>query len=150
MPRILQLHGRGMPVTLGRASAKRTAVLPVQPSRRGYVWSAALRALRRHKQEPRGNAMLGLMQDWPLLCPRIIDHAAINHAERPIVTRSIEGPFHATNYAKVRDRVATLAWNTWLHLEAWYGIMGIGAIYHTVNPRLFPDQIAWIVIYAED
>jgi fatty-acyl-CoA synthase len=46
--------------------------------------------------------------------------------------------------------VATLAWNTWRHLEAWYGILGIGAIYHTVNPRLFPDQIAWIVNHAED
>ena len=45
---------------------------------------------------------------------------------------------------------ATLAWNTWRHLEAWYGILGIGAIYHTVNPRLFPDQIAWIVNHAED
>src|SRR5258708_585429 len=112
--------------------------------------------------------MLGLMQDWPLLCHRVIDHAAINHAERPIVTRSIEGPLHATTYADVRaralrlaqrldkdglrvgDRVATLAWNTWRHLEAWYGIMGIGAIYHTVNPRLFHDQIAWIVNHAED
>jgi fatty-acyl-CoA synthase len=112
--------------------------------------------------------MLGLMQDWPLLCHRIIDHAAINHAERSIVTRSIEGPLHATTYAEVRaralrlaqrldkdgirlgDRVATLAWNTWRHLEAWYGIMGIGAIYHTVNPRLFHDQIAWIVNHAED
>jgi 3-(methylthio)propionyl---CoA ligase len=112
--------------------------------------------------------MLGLMQDWPLLCHRIIDHVAINHAERPIVTRSIEGPLHATTYAEVRaralrlaqrldkdgirlgDRVATLAWNTWRHLEAWYGIMGIGAIYHTVNPRLFHDQIAWIVNHAED
>ena len=48
------------------------------------------------------------------------------------------------------DRVATLAWNTWRHLECWYGIMGIGAVYHTVNPRLFPDQIAWIVNHAED
>jgi fatty-acyl-CoA synthase len=112
--------------------------------------------------------MLGLMQDWPLLCHRIIDHAAANHAERPIVTRSVEGAIHATNYAQVRaralrlaqrldrdgirlgDRVATLAWNTWRHLEAWYGIMGIGAIYHTVNPRLFPEQIAWIVDHAED
>ena len=51
---------------------------------------------------------------------------------------------------KLGDRVATLAWNTWRHLEAWYGIMGIGAIYHTVNPRLFPEQIAWIINHAED
>jgi fatty-acyl-CoA synthase len=112
--------------------------------------------------------MLGLMQDWPLLCHRIIDHAAINHADRPIVTRSVEGSIHSTNYAQIRaralrvaqrlerdgirlgDRVATLAWNTWRHLEAWYGVMGIGAIYHTVNPRLFPDQIVWIINHAED
>ena len=51
---------------------------------------------------------------------------------------------------KLGDRVATLAWNTWRHLEAWYGIMGIGAVYHTINPRLFPDQIAWIVNHGED
>jgi fatty-acyl-CoA synthase len=112
--------------------------------------------------------MLGLMQDWPLLCHRILDHAALNHAERPVISRSVEGPIHTTNYAEVRaralrvsqrltrdgiklgDRVATLAWNTWRHLEAWYGIMGIGAVYHTINPRLFPDQIAWIVNHAED
>jgi fatty-acyl-CoA synthase len=112
--------------------------------------------------------MLGLMQDWPLLCHRIIDHAALNHAERPVISRSLEGPIHKTNYAEVRaralrvaqrlerdgiglgDRVATLAWNSWRHLEAWYGIMGIGAVYHTVNPRLFADQIVWIVNHAED
>lgn len=51
---------------------------------------------------------------------------------------------------RLGDRVATLAWNTWRHLECWYGIMGIGAIYHTVNPRLFPEQIVWIVNHAED
>ena len=51
---------------------------------------------------------------------------------------------------KLGDRVATLAWNTHRHLEAWYGITGVGAIYHTVNPRLFPDQIAWIINHAED
>ena len=112
--------------------------------------------------------MQGLMQDWPLLCHRIIDHAAAQHADRPVISRSIEGPIHTTNYAEVRrralkvaqrldrdgiklgDRVATLAWNTWRHLEVWYGILGIGAIYHTVNPRLFPEQICWIVNHAED
>ena len=85
-----------------------------------------------------------------------------------VITRSVEGPIHTTNYAEIRaralkvaqrldkdgiklgDRVATLAWNTWRHIEAWYGIMGIGAIYHTVNPRLFPDQIVWIINHAED
>jgi fatty-acyl-CoA synthase len=112
--------------------------------------------------------MLGLMQEWPLLCHRIIDHAATYHSERPIVSRSVEGPIHTTDYATMRgralkvaqrldkdgvrlgDRVATLAWNTWRHLEAWYGILGIGAIYHTVNPRLFPEQIVWIINHAED
>jgi fatty-acyl-CoA synthase len=112
--------------------------------------------------------MLGLMQDWPLLCYRVIDHAAINHADRQVITRSVEGDIHATTYPQIRaralkvaqrlerdgiksgDRVATLAWNTWRHLEAWYGILGIGAIYHTVNPRLFADQIVWIVNHAED
>jgi fatty-acyl-CoA synthase len=112
--------------------------------------------------------MLGLMQDWPLLCHRVLDHAALNHGERTVISRSVEGPLHTTTYAAIRaralrlaqrldrdgikrgDRVATLAWNTWRHLEAWYGIMGIGAVYHTVNPRLFPDQISWIVNHAED
>ncbi|MGE0845540.1 MAG: fatty-acid--CoA ligase [Flavobacteriaceae bacterium] len=112
--------------------------------------------------------MLGLMQDWPLLCHRIIDHAALNHPAREVVSRSVEGPIHRTNYAEIRhralkvaqaldkfgidagDRVATLAWNTWRHLEVWYGILGVGAVYHTVNPRLFPEQIAYIVNHAED
>jgi fatty-acyl-CoA synthase len=112
--------------------------------------------------------MLGLMQDWPLLCHRIIDHAAIQHGNREVVTRSIEGPIHRTNYGEIRqralkvaqrlqkddiklgDRVATLAWNTWRHLETWYGITGVGAVYHTINPRLFPDQIAYIAGHAED
>jgi fatty-acyl-CoA synthase len=112
--------------------------------------------------------MLGLMQDWPLLCHRIIEHAALIHGSQEVVTRSVEGPIHRTNYREIRDRalkvsqrlerdgiklgdrVATIAWNTWRHLEAWYGIMGIGAICHTVNPRLFPDQIAWIINHAQD
>ena len=112
--------------------------------------------------------MQGLMQLWPLLCHKIIDHAAIHHPDRPVISRSVEGPIHTTTYREVRsrslriakrlekdglklgDRVATLAWNTWRHLEAWYGIMGCGGIYHTVNPRLFPEQIAQIVNHAED
>jgi fatty-acyl-CoA synthase len=112
--------------------------------------------------------MLGLMQDWPLLCHRIIDHAALNHGARAVVSRAVEGPLYSTSYATIRsralkvakrlerdgirlgDRVATLAWNTWRHLEAWYGIMGLGAVYHTLNPRLFPEQIAWIINHAED
>ncbi len=112
--------------------------------------------------------MLGLMQEWPLLCHKVIDHAARFHGGREVVSRSVEGPFHRTTYRDTRrralqlakrleadgtvlgDRVATMAWNTWRHLEAWYGITGIGAIYHTLNPRLFPDQIAWIMNDAED
>jgi fatty-acyl-CoA synthase len=112
--------------------------------------------------------MLGLMQDWPLLCHRIIEHAAKIHGKQEVVTRSVEGPIHRTTYAEIHkralkvsqmlerdgiklgDRVATIAWNTWRHLEVWYGIMGIGAICHTVNPRLFPEQIAWIINHAQD
>ncbi|WP_293859574.1 long-chain-fatty-acid--CoA ligase [uncultured Alsobacter sp.] len=112
--------------------------------------------------------MLGLMQDWPLLIHKIIDHAGREHAHRPVISRSVEGEMHFTDYGTVReralkvakrlekdgirlgDRVATLAWNTWRHLETWYGITGIGAIYHTVNPRLFEDQIVYIMNHAED
>ena len=112
--------------------------------------------------------MLGLMQDWPLLCHRMLDHAATYHAGRAdrLALGRRADPSHQLAAVRARalkvaqrlerdgirlgDRVATLAWNTWRHLEAWYGIMGIGAIYHTVNPRLFPEQIVWIVNHAED
>ena len=112
--------------------------------------------------------MLGLMQEWPLLCHKILDHAARQHPHREIVSRSIEGPIVRTTYFELRkralkvaqrlardgfgvgDRIATLAWNTGRHIEAWYGIMGMGGVYHTLNPRLFPDQIAWIMNHAED
>ena len=112
--------------------------------------------------------MLGLMQDWPLLCHKIIEHAAQVHGNQEVVSRSVEGPIVRTTYAQIHkralkvsqqldragiklgDRVATIAWNTARHLECWYGIMGIGAICHTVNPRLFPEQIAWIVNHAQD
>jgi fatty-acyl-CoA synthase len=112
--------------------------------------------------------MLGLMQDWPLLCHKIIDHAGRFHGAREVVSRSVEGPIHRTDYAAIRrrakacakrlemagvrpgDRVATLAWNTWRHMEVWYGAMGMGGVYHTVNPRLHGEQIAWIMNHAED
>ncbi len=112
--------------------------------------------------------MLGLMQDWPLLLHKVIDFAAIQHPGREVVSRTIEGPMHRSNYKQLRDRslkgaqrlardgvrlgdrVATLAWNGYRHLETWYAIVGLGAIYHTVNPRLFPEQIAWIINHAED
>ncbi|MGE3143788.1 MAG: AMP-binding protein, partial [Hyphomonadaceae bacterium] len=112
--------------------------------------------------------MQGLMQDWPMTLDKMLTHAANAHSHREIVARSIEGPIVRTNYGEVwrrakqvsaalkasgvalGDRVGTLAWNTPRHLEAWYGAMGIGAVLHTVNPRLFPEQIAWIINHAED
>lgn len=112
--------------------------------------------------------MLGLMQDWPLTVDKILDHGRAWHGGREVVTRSVEGPIVRTTYAEIHDRakrvsnalkgwgvqvgdrVATLAWNTARHMEAWYGIMGIGAVCHTLNPRLFPEQLAYIINHAED
>ena len=112
--------------------------------------------------------MLGLMQDWPLTVDKILDHAKNWHPDREVVSRSVEGPIVRTNYLQIHDRakrlsnalkgmgvqvgdrVATLAWNTGRHIEAWYGIMGIGAVCHTLNPRLFAEQLVYIVNHAED
>jgi fatty-acyl-CoA synthase len=112
--------------------------------------------------------MLGLMQNWPLTVDKIMDHAAINHGRREVVTRSVEGPIVRTTYSEINarakqvsnallaegivhgDRVATLAWNSGRHMEVWYGAMGIGAVLHTLNPRLFPEQLVYIVNHAED
>ncbi len=112
--------------------------------------------------------MQGLMQDWPLTVDRILDHAKNWHGHREVVTRSVEGAIVRTTYAEIHDRsrrvsgalqswgikpgdrVATLAWNTARHIEAWYGVMGIGAVCHTLNPRLFPEQLIYIINHAED
>src|SRR5688572_19381755 len=112
--------------------------------------------------------MLGLMQNWPLTVDKILDHAKAWHGDREIVSRSVEGPIVRTTYAEIHarakrlsnalkglgigvgDRVATLAWNTGRHIEAWYGIMGIGAVCHTLNPRLFAEQLCYIINHAED
>lgn len=112
--------------------------------------------------------MLGLMQDWPLLVSKMLDHGALNHGEREMVTRSVEGPIRRCTLSELRlrslrvaqalerdgvklgDRIATMAWNTDRHVETWFGIMGIGAVCHTLNPRLFADQLIYIVNHAED
>ena len=112
--------------------------------------------------------MLGLMQNWPLTVDRILDHASRWHGDREVVSRSVEGPIVRTTYAALHerarrlsnallalgvrpgDRIGTLAWNTGRHMEAWYGIMGIGAVCHTLNPRLFADQLCYIINHAED
>ena len=112
--------------------------------------------------------MQGLMQHWPLLCHRVLEHASREHGQRRVVTRSVEGPIEVTNYRDIHsralrvsqalvkhgiragDRVATLAWSTARHLECWYGIAGAGAIYHPLNPRLFSEQIVYIAQQAAD
>ncbi|HZL01443.1 MAG TPA: long-chain-fatty-acid--CoA ligase [Caulobacteraceae bacterium] len=112
--------------------------------------------------------MDGLMQDWPLTVDKILDHAAAWHGGREVVSRSVEGPIVRATYGEIRDRakrlsnallgmgiepgdrVATLAWNSGRHMEAWYAIMGIGAVCHTLNPRLFADQLCYIINHAED
>ena len=112
--------------------------------------------------------MLGLMQNWPLTVDKILDHAKAWHGDREVVSRSVEGPIVRSTYAEIHtrakrvsnvlkglgvqagDRVATLAWNTGRHIETWYGIMGIGAVCHTLNPRLFAEQLCYIINHAED
>jgi fatty-acyl-CoA synthase len=112
--------------------------------------------------------MLGLMQTRPLLISSLIEYADQFHGDVEIVSRTIEGPIHRYTYRDahrrskrlanalaglgigVGDRVATLAWNGYRHFEAYFGVSGIGAICHTINPRLFPEQIVYIVNHAED
>ncbi|WP_043005230.1 3-(methylthio)propionyl-CoA ligase [Comamonas testosteroni] len=112
--------------------------------------------------------MLGLMQSQPLLISSLIEFAARNHADGEIVSRRVEGDIHRYTYkdlaARSRqlankldaiglaqgDRVASLAWNGYRHMEMYFGVSGSGRVLHTVNPRLHPEQIAWIVNHAED
>ncbi len=112
--------------------------------------------------------MLGLMQQRPLLISTLVDYAARQHGGREIVSRDADGAIHRTTYAEVAmrakkvagaldalglkpgDRVATLAWNTHRHLELYYGVASSGRVLHTVNPRLFPEQLQYIIHHAED
>ena len=112
--------------------------------------------------------MLGAMQDWTMRVTAVIDHAAREASEREIVTRWADGSQTRTNWAEIRadalkmaqalqalgvkkgDRVASLAMNHSRHLVSWYGVAGMGGVLHTVNPRLFDDQLEYIVNHAED
>ncbi|KTT27951.1 3-(methylthio)propionyl-CoA ligase [Pseudacidovorax intermedius] len=112
--------------------------------------------------------MLGLMQDRPLLISNLLEFAERHHGDGQIVSRRVEGDIHRYTWADCArrarqvanaveaegllfsDRVATLAWNGYRHLELYYGVSGSGRVLHTINPRLHPDQIAWIANHAED
>ena len=112
--------------------------------------------------------MLGQMQNHPLLISSVIDFAARHQGDTEVVSRRVEGDIHRYTWAdvqrrakqvakaldalgvKVGERVGTLAWNGYRHLELYFGVSGSGRVLHTVNPRLLPEQIAWIVNHAED
>jgi len=112
--------------------------------------------------------MLGLMQSQPLLISSLIEHAERHHGDAEIVSRRVEGDIHRYQWRDAArrarqvahaldgmqllfsDRVATLAWNGYRHLELYFGVSGSGRVLHTINPRLHPEQIAWIANHAED
>jgi acyl-CoA synthetase (AMP-forming)/AMP-acid ligase II len=145
---------------MGKNKDKKEAA-PAKPVAPGVASAVPASTIKR-------GPMNGLMQDWPLTVDKVIEHAFQNHGHREIVTRTVEGPIVRSTYADLYwrarqcsnalladgvqkgDRIATLAWNTTRHIETWYGTMCIGAVLHTLNPRLFPEQIAWIINHAED
>ena len=108
------------------------------------------------------------MQDWPLRIMRLMDHAEREHGARELVAARADGSTHRTNWkiiadqarriaqalerlgVKLGDRVATLAMNHEQHLASWWGVVGMGGVLHTLNPRLFDDQLAYIATHAED
>lgn len=112
--------------------------------------------------------MRGLMMDTPLLIPSLLDYAATYHPDTEIVSRTVEGPIHRYTYAEahrrtrqlsnvlqnlgvgIGDRIATMAWNGHRHFELYFAVSGMGAVCHTLNPRLFQDQLVYIVNHAED
>ncbi|HEX9720021.1 MAG TPA: 3-(methylthio)propionyl-CoA ligase [Ramlibacter sp.] len=112
--------------------------------------------------------MNGLMMQQPLLISSLLVHAERHHPEQEIVSRRVEGDIHRETFrelaarsrrmakavlalgVKPGDRVGTLAWNTYRHMELYYAVSGSGAVLHTLNPRLHPDQLVWIADHAED
>jgi len=125
-------------------------------------------AAKNHREREETRMLHGLMMDVPLLISSLIEHADRHHGDAQIVSRRVEGDIHRCNYRQLHrrsrqmanalaaldvrqsDRVATLAWNGYRHLELYFAVSGSGAVLHTVNPRLHPEQIAWIVNHAED
>jgi len=112
--------------------------------------------------------MFGLMQERPLMISDLIEFAAMNHPHEEIVSRTVEGPIHRYTYkecasrarqlakaleklgVKQGDTLGTMAWNGYRHVEIYYAVSGMGAICHTINPRLFPEQVIYIANHAED
>ena len=112
--------------------------------------------------------MLGKMMNMPLLISSILQHVARHHGQVEVVSRRVEGDIHRYTWADCAirarqvasalegigigqgDRVGTLAWNGYRHLETYYAVCGMGAVTHTINPRLHPDQIAWMIGHAEN
>ena len=112
--------------------------------------------------------MNGLMMQQPLLISSLLTHAERHHGEQEVVSRRVEGDLHRQTYRQLAerarrmanavaalgvafgDRVATLAWNGHRHMELYYAVSGSGAVLHTLNPRLHPDQVVWIADHAED
>ena len=112
--------------------------------------------------------MYGQMMQQPLMISSLLVHAERHHGEQQIVSRRVEGDIHRLNYCelaarsrrmanamaglgvKAGERVATLAWNGHRHLELYYAVSGSGAVLHTLNPRLHPNQVVYIADHAED
>jgi len=108
------------------------------------------------------------MQNHPLLISSLIEHAGNAHPNAEVVSRTLEGSIHRCTYADIErrakqvasaltakgvtqaDRIGTLAWNGYRHLELYFGVSGLGAVLHTANPRLFPEQLEYIINHAED
>lgn len=113
-------------------------------------------------------SLMGQMMHMPLMISSLLAHAAKHNGDIEIVSKRVEGDIHRTTWAEVDlrsrklaqaldrlgvepgDRVGTLAWNGYRHLEIYYGVSGSQRVCHTINPRLFPQQVAWIANDAQD
>jgi len=122
----------------------------------------------RKQHSSQGEKMNGLMMQQPLLISSLLVHAERHHGDQEVVSRRVEGDIHRETYrelaarsrrmakaliglgVKDSERVATLAWNTHRHMELYYAVSGLGAVLHTLNPRLHPDQVVYIADHAED